>query len=73
MGSADAVFILFACFTSYFFLRVRRGGRACCTLLLQLPSVCVKGGGGGGGAGANEYCKENSYFTLESNQSYIYT
>ena len=50
------------------------GGRACCTLLLQLPSVCVRGGGGGGGgAGANEYCRENSYFTLESNQSYIHS
>ena len=31
-------------------------------------ALCVCVGGGGG----LEYCEENSYFTLESNQSYIY-
>ena len=34
-------------------------------------ALCVRVRGGGGG-GVLEYCEENSYFTLESNQSYIY-
>ena len=43
----------------------------CCTCPL---CVCVGGGGGGGGGAAAgvEYCEENSYSTLEPNQSYIY-
>ena len=60
------MFILFSCFTSYTFLRVREqegeymhAVLCCCSCPL---CVCVMGGGGGGGV--HEYCEENSYFTL---------
>ena len=62
--------ISFACFTSHTFLRVRgQEGEYVPALLCccSCPLCACKGAWG-----ELEYCEENSYFTLDSNLSFIY-
>ena len=68
-GSADVHFVCLLYFI-YLLEGEGEGGGSMCMLYFVAAvalSVCVRG------AGANlNTVKENSYFTLESNQSYIY-